>query len=157
MDDIRPTDRPHQRWPKMFYKSCMDTAQIEKIGLQPFSDSSFAKEWPTLVGSGWKETTDFTVADLNMRYALVLISPLLRITSGTSKTSNRVYRIHVSGAGKLGLPSRTYSSPRNGTVLMAYERYLRDMAIELGAEPSMAAQDAKTVVDMEVELVKVSA
>ena len=39
---------------------------------------------------------------------------------------------------------------------MAYEKYLRDMAIELGAEPSVAAKDAATVVDMEIALVKVS-
>ena len=30
------------------------------------------------------------------------------------------------------------------------------MAIELGAEPSVAAKDASTVVDMEIALVKVS-
>ena len=51
---------------------------------------------------------------------------------------------------------RYYSMPRNGAILMAYEKFLRDMAIELGAEPSVAAKDAATVVDMEIALVKVS-
>ncbi|KAK3734558.1 hypothetical protein RRG08_003466 [Elysia crispata] len=155
LQEIKPTDRPYQRRPKMYFKSCMDVAQREKIGLQPYLDTTFAKEWPTLLGSAWKNSTNFDIADLNARYSPVIANPLLNIWVQTNAKNNSIYQISVSGRGTSGIQLGYYRRPRNGTILMAYEKYLRDMAIELGAEPSVAAKDASTVVDMEIALVKI--
>ncbi|GFO20601.1 endothelin-converting enzyme 1 [Plakobranchus ocellatus] len=46
--------------------------------------------------------------------------------------------------------------PRNDSVLMALETYLRDVAVELGADHAVAAQDAKDVVDLETEVAKIT-
>ncbi|GFS12103.1 hypothetical protein ElyMa_001363300 [Elysia marginata] len=54
--------------------------------------------------------------------------------------------------GELSLSD--YQSERNSTVLTAYETFNRELAIELGAEPSVAAEDAKAFVDMQQELLK---
>ena len=45
---------------------------------------------------------------------------------------------------------------RNNSALEALETYLRDMAIELGADPTVAQQDAAAVVDLQRELAIVS-
>ena len=45
---------------------------------------------------------------------------------------------------------------RNDSTVEALETYLRDMAIELGADPTVAQQDAAAVVDLQRELANVS-
>ncbi|KAK3802842.1 hypothetical protein RRG08_053993 [Elysia crispata] len=157
LQQIKPTDRLYERWPKMYYKSCIDTAQIEKIGLQPYLDTTFAKEWPTLLGSAWENSMNFDIADLNARYSPEISNPLMRIRIGIGLKRGifSFSEIHVFSLGQLHISKEHYSKSRNGTILMAYEKYLRDMAIELGAEPSVAAKDAATVVDMEIALVKI--
>lgn len=47
-----------------------------------------------------------------------------------------------------------YSRPRNDSVLAAYETYLNKTAVELGADRAVAEQDARLVVDLEIELSK---
>ncbi|GFR99126.1 endothelin-converting enzyme homolog [Elysia marginata] len=47
-----------------------------------------------------------------------------------------------------------YTQERNSTVLTAYETLLREIAIEFGADPSVAAQDAKDFVDLKIEIFK---
>ncbi|KAK3771811.1 hypothetical protein RRG08_066323 [Elysia crispata] len=155
LTEIKPTDRPFQRWPKMYFKSCMNTAQIEKIGLQPYLDTTFAKEWPTLLGSAWQNSTNFDIADLNAKYSAVMSNPLILMGSYRNLKNNSNYDIFVGGTGPLGISAGHLTTPRNGTILMAHEKLLRDMAIELGAEPSVAAKDAATYVDMAVALVKI--
>ncbi|GFR86813.1 hypothetical protein ElyMa_002476900 [Elysia marginata] len=49
-----------------------------------------------------------------------------------------------------------FTQERDSTVLAVYETLLREMAIELGADPSVAAQDAKDFVDLKIELSKLS-
>ncbi|KAK3788012.1 hypothetical protein RRG08_042300 [Elysia crispata] len=156
LEEIKPTDRPHQRWPKMYLKSCLDTAQIEKIGLQPYLDTTFAKEWPTLLGSAWKNSANFDIADLNAKYSPEISNPLFKIWVQTNSKNNSFYQIYVGGLGSVGISKEQYFTPRNGTILMAYEKFLRDMAIELGAEPSVAAKDAATIVNMEIALAKIN-
>ncbi|GFO19126.1 membrane metallo-endopeptidase-like 1, partial [Plakobranchus ocellatus] len=55
----------------------------------------------------------------------------------------------------LFLPRTYFIRLRNDPLLMAYERYLRDTAIYLGAEPDVAAEDAADVLDLEIKLSEV--
>ena len=57
----------------------------------------------------------------------------------------------------LGMPSRDYYlKPRNDTMLMAYQTMLEEMIGAFGADPAVAKQDAKEIVDFEIELANVS-
>ena len=57
----------------------------------------------------------------------------------------------------LGMPSRdSYLKPRNDTMLMAYRTMLEEMIGAFGADPAVAKQDAKEIVDFEIELANVS-
>ena len=54
------------------------------------------------------------------------------------------------------LPKEYYAKPRNDSAIQAVEKFYRDVAIELGANSSVAADDARNVIDFEIELSKVS-
>ena len=57
----------------------------------------------------------------------------------------------------LGMPSRDYYlKGRNDSMLLAYQKMKKDLAIAFGADPDMAEQDAKDLVDFEIELANVS-
>ena len=72
------------------------TDQIEKIGLRPFLDSAYAKEWPTLIGRDWVETEGFSAADLSVRYARVTTESLFMTTVGRSEKNNTSNIIKVT-------------------------------------------------------------
>ena len=42
----------------------MPTDQIEAIGLQPYLDTEFAKQWPTLIGQNWSGEATFDLNDV---------------------------------------------------------------------------------------------
>ncbi|KAK3784343.1 hypothetical protein RRG08_017917 [Elysia crispata] len=48
-EETKPGDRDYMINAKNLYKSCMDEGKIEEIGVQPFLNTSYAKEWPTLI------------------------------------------------------------------------------------------------------------
>ena len=55
------------------------------------------------------------------------------------------------------MPSRDYFlKGRNNTMLLAYEKMVKEIAVALGADPAVAEQDAKELVDFEIELANVS-
>ena len=57
----------------------------------------------------------------------------------------------------LGMPSRDYFlKGRNDTTLLAYQKMVNDIYVALGADPAVAKQDAKDLVDFEIELANVS-
>ena len=56
----------------------------------------------------------------------------------------------------LGMPNRDYYvKERNDTTLMAYQKMIKDIAVALGADDVTAEQDAKDMVDLEVDLANV--
>ena len=55
------------------------------------------------------------------------------------------------------MPSRDYYlKARNNSMLMAYQKSRAEIAIAFGANRSIAEQDAKDMVDFEIELANVS-
>ena len=57
----------------------------------------------------------------------------------------------------LGMPNRDYFlKARNDTTLMAYQKFIKDIAMTFGADETTADTDTKEVVDLEIDLAKVS-
>ncbi|GFO07065.1 membrane metallo-endopeptidase-like 1 [Plakobranchus ocellatus] len=111
----------------------ISTEKIEEIGVEPYLEITYAKEWPTLIGQNWTGESQFDRNDVITRYFEVSVEPL---------DSHDLYF------------SRVYFM-RNDSVLMAYKSYLRDTAIYLKAKPDVAAKDAADVLDLEIKLSKV--
>ncbi len=54
------------------------------------------------------------------------------------------------------MPSRDYFlGPRNAPIMLAYQQYIVDVAVLLGANPTLAMIEAATIVNFEIELAKV--
>ena len=49
----------------------MSTDQIEAIGLQPYLDTEFAKQWPTLIGQIWSGEATFDLNDVMAEHMLI--------------------------------------------------------------------------------------
>ncbi|GFO22719.1 endothelin-converting enzyme 1, partial [Plakobranchus ocellatus] len=140
---------------KHLYKSCMDEEKIEEIGVEPYLKTSYAQEWPTLIGQIWTGESQFVLNDVITRYFGVFIEPIVSFSFGLDPMNSSRYAISLDNPGMS--MSRTYFiRPRNDSVLMAYERYLRDTAIYLGAKPDVAAKDAADVLDLEIKLSKIT-
>lgn len=57
----------------------------------------------------------------------------------------------------LGMPSRDYyMSSRNDSFIMAYQTFATDVAILLGADATVAAEEMEEMVDFEIKLANVS-
>ncbi|BFZ23837.1 hypothetical protein BsWGS_26876 [Bradybaena similaris] len=149
----KPTDPQYLINIKRFYNSCFDEDTIETVGLMPYlTDSEFVDDWPTRNPS-WSGV-NFDLNEVIIRYSKVFIDPIFRLaTMNDIADSNRV-AIYLFGA-TLTLDLETYNLPRNDTILQAYEKYLVDIAVALNASREVAEQDARDVVDLEIELAKV--
>ncbi|GFO33755.1 endothelin-converting enzyme 1 [Plakobranchus ocellatus] len=125
--------------------------RIEAIGVEPYLKTSYAKEWPTLIGQNWTGEPQFDLNDVITRYFGVFIDPIVSFSLSLDPMNSSRYAIFLDDPG-LFLPRTYFIRPRNDPLLMAYERYLRDTAIYLGAEPDVAAEDAADVLDLEIKL-----
>ncbi|GFN74623.1 membrane metallo-endopeptidase-like protein, partial [Plakobranchus ocellatus] len=130
-------------------------AKIEEIGVQPYLITQFAKEWPTLIGKNWPNRSSFDLNDVTTRYSRVGTMPLFSVSVSVSLTESR-YTIYLDEP-RLFMPGTLYMGSRTNSALKALETYLRDVAIELGADPAVAAQDATGVVDFQIKLAKIKA
>ncbi|GFO33763.1 endothelin-converting enzyme 1 [Plakobranchus ocellatus] len=154
-EDPKPGDWAYMNNMKNLYKSCMDDEKIEEIGVEPYLETSYAKEWPTLIGQNWTGESQFDLNDVIIRYSEVSIQPICSFAFALDLMNSSAYAIYLYDP-VLFLPRTYFIRPRNDSVLMAYERYLRDMAIYLGAKPDVAAKDAADVLDLEIKLSKIT-
>ncbi|GFN96415.1 membrane metallo-endopeptidase-like 1 [Plakobranchus ocellatus] len=153
-EDPKPGDWAYVNNTKNLYKSCMDEEGIEEIGVKPYLNTSYSQEWPTLIGQNWTGESQFDLNDVITRYFGVFVEPIASVSLRPDPMNSSRYAIYLDDPA-LFLPRTYFIRPRNDSVLMAYERYLRDTAIYLGAEHDVAAKDAADVLDLEIKLAKI--
>ncbi|BFZ23832.1 hypothetical protein BsWGS_26871 [Bradybaena similaris] len=150
---VKPTDPQYLINIKRFYNSCIDEDTIEAVGLTPYLiDSEFVNDWPTL-NPTWSGA-NFDLKEVIVRYSRVLINPFFDIDTTNDISDTNRMAIYLTD-GDLLLSQKTYSQPRNSTVLQAFEKYLVEFAVALDANREVAKQDARDVVDLEIELAKI--
>ncbi|CAC5418805.1 MMEL1 [Mytilus coruscus] len=72
-------------------------------------------------------------------------------------SKNSSTRILFIDQADFGMPGRKYYlKERNDTMIMAYETLGKSIAIELGADPDVAAKDMEKVVDLEIDLANIT-
>ncbi|GFO06513.1 endothelin-converting enzyme 1 [Plakobranchus ocellatus] len=148
-----PGDYAYVNNMKNLYKSCIDNAKIDEIGIEPYLSTKYTREWPTLIGQNWSGASVFNLDKVITRYFRNFIHPFFSYDIKPDMKNSSRYMIYLDNP-KLYLLREYYLRPRNDSVLMALETYLRDLAVELGADHAVAAQDAKDVVNLEIELAK---
>ena len=142
---------PGSNWQKIgdFYASCMDETQIENAGLKPLE--------PELQ----------RIAEISDRPAL--LHEIARLQSQgvnavfvfTSEQDLKSSSLEIAGAGQggLGLPDRQYyldDDEKSKQLRAAYAEHVTNIFKLMGDDAATAANETKTVMDMETSLAKAS-
>jgi putative endopeptidase len=132
-----------------FYNSGMDSATIEKLGLQPLL--------PEL-----KKIDDLkSLSDVQNEVAYlhtVGINPLFDIYGEQDSKNSKMFITHLDQGG-LGLADRDYyfdNSPRGKEIRSEYLKHITKMFELSGADKAGNGKSAQTVIDIETKLAKVS-
>ncbi|HUO94297.1 MAG TPA: M13 family metallopeptidase [Rhizomicrobium sp.] len=128
-----------------FYKSFMDEARIEKVGLQPlaadFAAINGAKDRDELAAGMGTANTDFVPSLFNLSIDVDLKNP-------------KKYALYMGQAG-LGLPDRDYYIEKSFADTKAkYQAYVAQL-LKLAKWPN-ADEDAASVVDFETKIAQAS-
>lgn len=155
--DIEPIQKA-----KLFYRTCMDTEEINSQGLEEMHN--FIEDlggWPVL-GNTWDESS-FNLEDniaLARQYTTNYVWPIPHgIIMGLNILNDyKVYGKHVLYLDQpsLLMEGRDVYLDPNATVFQAYLKYASDVAVALGADPEVARVQMKEMVDFETEIAKIS-
>ncbi len=138
-------------WQKIgdFYASCMDEAQIESAGLKPLDTDLQAIAAIQDAAGLQSEITRLQKNGVNAVFEFASEQSL--------KDSTEV--IAGAGQGGLGLPDRSYyfdDDDHSKQLRAAYLQHVTNMFKLMGDSDATAAAEAKTVMDLETTLAKVS-
>ena len=75
------------------FPSLIDPDKMEQVGIQPYLNTPYAKEWPTLNGPG--NITSLNISDLNARYTPLSVFPLLKIGPGQDFADHSKHAVWV--------------------------------------------------------------
>ena len=77
------------------------TAKIEEVGVQPYLDTEYAKEWPTLIGQNWPGEATFNLNDVLAKYTKISIEPIFSYAVYADIKNNSRNTLYVSPSKKL--------------------------------------------------------
>ncbi|CAG5129963.1 unnamed protein product, partial [Candidula unifasciata] len=138
---------------KRFYKSCMDVEQIEKTGLAEYFKDPFSKDWPTINPATWDEA-NFHLNGVIARFVSVDTQAIFIIQAGLDyKNSSK--KVLFLRDPELGIDPEFYFVPRNDPLILAYQKFIKDITVVLGANEATAEKDAMDLVDFEIALTKI--
>ncbi|VDI45273.1 Hypothetical predicted protein [Mytilus galloprovincialis] len=144
---------------KDLYKSCMNLELIEQHGAAVLKDlMAELGGWPmigTFHGVKWNPD-NFNLTNLLLGL-LKYNNRILMDMYAYTDSKNSSTRILFIDQADFGMPGRKYYlKERNDTMIMAYETLGKSIAIQLGADPDVAANDMERVVDLEIDLAKIT-
>ena len=133
-----------------FYASCMDTAAIEKLGLEPIQPAwkeiaglTDAKQLPDLLGRLENEGAPYGFFDFS-------------VEQDQKDSSKQIAEIYQGG---ISLPDRDYylvESPHFAQIRAQYVEHIRKMFALAGDTPEQAAKEAAAVMEIETAMAKAS-
>ncbi|XP_053379958.1 neprilysin-like [Mercenaria mercenaria] len=145
---------------RTYYKACTNESRIEELGLTFIHQymEGFGG-WPVLgpnPGGNWTPSTYNSEDSLIYSRQGTHYTPLVEV--GVMQDSkNPTKHILYIDQPYLGMPSRDYYlNGRNDETLMAYQTMIEESAVAFGADPITALNDAKDMVDMEIELANIT-
>ncbi|XP_041377797.1 neprilysin-1-like [Gigantopelta aegis] len=141
---------------KYLYYSCANATLINKVGLAPVK--KLLEElggWPIVLDSDWDESS-IDLIDLIIRLRLYNNNVLMRVWVSADDKNSNINIIQIDQPD-LGMPSRDYYlKGRDDPILLAYEKYARDVAIMFGANETVAIQDTAKLLDLEIQLANIT-
>jgi len=153
------TDNKADIQAKKLYKSCVNEAQIEELGLQPLRDRlEEIGGWPVLQGDKWTgegfNAWDMSAKLLKMGYSNDYIASSWVYTD----LKNNSYRVLYLDQADLGLSKEYWKKGLDEPEVKAYKQYMLDAAVLLGVEDQDNAEhELQLVMDFEMKLANISA
>jgi len=155
--EIKPNDPKPFQMAKSVFQSCMDKETIEANGLEPLK--LILKKmggWPLLEGPAWNEegykwyemTYKFRENGYSVDY-LVDFS----VTTDLKNSSWRILDLDQPG---LGMAREYLMKGLEDPDVQAYQGYMQDVALLLGADKDTVINDIKETIKFEIELAKIS-
>ncbi|XP_011866367.1 PREDICTED: membrane metallo-endopeptidase-like 1 isoform X1 [Vollenhovia emeryi] len=156
-EESLPNEPKPFRLVKNLYKACMNKTLIEERGLTPLLDDlRKLGGWPVLDGARWNEG-DFTWKDSVYRFRRQGYSVDYFIDFGVSvDLKNNSRRLIDLDQAALGLSREYLSKGFNDKIVQAYYKYMVDIAVILGANPSRAQAELKESLEFEIKLANIS-
>ncbi|CAG9819313.1 unnamed protein product [Phaedon cochleariae] len=149
-------DNEATRKAKTFYNSCMDLRNIRKIGDKPIRDVlSQLGGWPVIT-KNWKSPTFSIEVLIGLIRSHYNEGFLIEQWVGPDDKNSSLNIIQMDQTA-LALPSRDYYlKPSSKGDLIAYHKYMTNIAILLGANASSASEELLKVVEFEKQIANAS-
>ncbi|XP_059154137.1 neprilysin-4-like [Physella acuta] len=155
-EPYRPTELPSMKKAKDLFASCVNTDLNSARSDQPLREI-IEKEFGSfpIINASWAEESfdlERMILAMQRRYLSVIFS--VYVDEDYNNTDINMLMIDQAG---LGMTKSYYLRERNSPFIVAYENYLYGMGSLLGfANVSSARRDVADVVDLEIQLAKVS-
>ncbi|XP_060575366.1 neprilysin-1-like [Ruditapes philippinarum] len=153
--EISPGDIDSVVKAKKFYKSCMDTDKIEKLGNAPLHEYMESMGGLPMLGDapgGRWDSSSYSLEDLLVKsFHMTPSTPMIHLSiKDTNKKKDR-FELQIDQ------PEMDWflTSQDSEIYLNGYETYLKEMFLALGANESIAAVYAKDIVNLEVDIAKI--
>lgn len=141
---------------KGYYQSCMNLTEVENRNLsEVMSTINMYGGWP-VISSSWSEVS-FNLEDALLQARKYTNSPPVFDSYAYTDSKNPDGRILYVDQQTFGMPNRDYFlKGREDPVLLAYEKFATDTAIMFGANPEVAQNEMRAMVDFEIKLANIS-
>jgi len=155
--EIKASDPKPFQMAKSVFQSCMDKETIEAAGLEPLK--AILKKlggWPLLEGAAWNEE-GYKWYEMNYKFRENGYSvDYLVDFSVTTDLKNSSWRILDLDQPGLGMAREYLMKGLDDPDVQAYQEYMQDVALLLGADKDTVINDIKETIKFEIELAKIS-
>ncbi|XP_078493290.1 phosphate-regulating neutral endopeptidase PHEX-like [Ciona intestinalis] len=147
---IKPSEGTGAAKAKIIYKSCMNTALINKLGDRPLLRLLHGElAWP-IIHSNWDESKFDLVKTLSTLRGKFHNNVLFKVKVGRE---TKTHELQIAN-GKMAIPFKRYTNPHLAYKLNAYYKLFYETAINLGADKRTAERDVEKVREFELKLLK---
>merc|ERR1719192_158981 len=159
-EQSEPNEAKPFRMARDVYKSCMDVGKIQDLGLEPIKQ--ILEElggWPVLLGPNgtWTSQNNYIWYEQVYKFREIGYSVDYLIDfSVTTDLKNSSWRILDLDQPGLGMAREYLMKGLDDPDVQAYQEYMQDVALLLGADKDTVINDIKETIKFEIELAKIS-
>lgn len=156
-ENVTPSEPESFKHLKEFYRLCMNTSDIEMIGLDAIKGIVLdLGGWPILEGKTWKENDfDWKTSVLNFRQHGLSTSNFMTFSVQPDAKNSSRNLIYIDQA-ELELSRENWLNGFEDEIIKAYYNYLVELAVLFGADKRFAQYEVQTLMFFKQQLANIS-